>query len=139
MLDWLSRAWSQGKQRWADMRIDAHRRDELAYEIACLERAGELDGALSNFGLGRGAVPFLLRRYPGAVRRHAASCQRLRIANRSQNASGLGALNGAQLRCLLCPSARRCEKWLRGSDDDLRAFCPNRSAFEDQISAVPAP
>lgn len=135
----LAGVWAKWKQRWADARIDAFRRNELAYEIACLEQAGELEGALNTIGLGRGAVPFLLRRYPGAVRHHAALCQRLRIAiPESSNASGLGGLNGAQLRCLLCPSARPCEKWFRGSDEGLPAFCPSRSAFERQTSVAPA-
>lgn len=131
MLDRLSRLWASWKERWADARIDARRRDDLAHEIACLEHAGELDGVLNTLGLGRGAVPLLLKRYPGAIRRHAAVCDRLRVASPDRpEAVGLGALSGGQLRCILCPSVASCEKWLRGGDMRLPAFCPGRSAFE---------
>ncbi len=139
MITSLADAWAKWRQRWADFRIDAFRRSELAHEIACLELAGELEGALNNIGLGRGAVPFLLQRYPGAMRRHAALCKRLRIGSPGpSNSYGLDALDGPRLRCLLCPSARRCEKWLRGSDQGLPAFCLSRSTFERQAGIAHA-
>jgi hypothetical protein len=139
MLDRLSRVWASWKQRWTDARVDACRRDDLAHEIACLEHAGELEGVLSTLGLGAGAVPFLLKRYPGAIRRHAAACHRLRVASPDcSDSAGLGGLNRAQLRCVLCPAAGRCETWLRGNDNGLPAFCPGRSAFERLPRTAPA-
>ncbi len=133
----LANAWAKWKQRWADLRIDALRRNELAYEIACLEQAGELEGVLNNIGLGPGAVPYLLKRHPGAIRRHAALCKRLRIPGAdARPSSSLGALRGAQLRCVLCPSARRCEQWLRATDKGVPPFCPSRAAFERRIDVT---
>ena len=133
----LANAWAKWKQRWADSRVDALRRNELAYEIACLEQAGELEGVLNNIGLGQGAVPFLLKRHPGAIRRHAALCKRLRIPGANAEPSrGLGALRGAQLRCVLCPSARRCERWLRATYRGVPAFCPSRTTFERQLNTA---
>jgi hypothetical protein len=112
---------------------------DLAFEIACLDRAGELDGTLNNLGLARGAVPFLLKKYPGAIRRYSAVRTRLGIAAPAESAAfGLTALSGPQLRCVLCSSARRCEKWLRDDGNGSPGFCPNRTAFERQRAAESA-
>ena len=130
MLGKISRMWMGWQRRLVDLRADSAKRSALAHEIACLDRASELDGVLSSLGFGRGAVPFLVRSYPGAMRRHSAMKRRLGIAGLS--GYGLSAMSRSQRRCLLCPSAHRCEQWLRGGGARLPSFCANRPAFGDR-------
>jgi hypothetical protein len=125
--------WEQWKQRLATARKDARLRADLAYELQCLDQAGELDGALDNFGLSRAAIPVLLRHYPGSVRRYAAMAQRVGVGSEPPpNArAGLAALFGPRRRCLFCTESRRCERWLAGGNGaDYGAFCPNANAFD---------
>lgn len=121
--------WSRWKQRWARLRADARLRDELRHELRCLDQAGELDGALAEIGLSRAAIPELLRRYPGSVRRYGAMAGRLGVRPPSPRA-GLVALVGSRRRCLFCGESARCDRWL---DSDARRgneeFCPNAATF----------
>lgn len=124
---------AQWKQRFARLREDARVRAALKYELQCLDQAGELDGALANIGLSRGAVPVLLRNYPGSARRFWAMTRRLGIAGDRPPTlqAGLASLFGPRRRCLFCSQSGRCERWLREDRaDDYRAFCPNANAFE---------
>jgi hypothetical protein len=135
MLGRLSRVWAICRRHLADARADRFLRNELAHEFACLEQAGELDGVLNSLGLARGAVPFLLDNYPGALRRYCAMRRRLEIATPEESArSGLVGLSGPRLKCLLCASAHRCERRLRSVKTGIPDFCPNRKAFEQQCS-----
>lgn len=121
--------WDRLKQRWARMRADARLREELRYELRCLDEAGELDGALEQIGLSRAAIPELLRRYPGSVRRYGAMAARIGARPPSPRA-GLVALVGSRRRCLFCSETARCDRWL---ESDARrgneAFCPNAESF----------
>ena len=129
----LAGAWDQFKRRRAAARIDSRLRADLAYELGCLDQAGELDGALANLGYSRAAIPVLLRHYPGSVRRYAAMARRtgVGIEPTSTARAGLAALFGPRRRCLFCAEGRRCERWLAAGDSDgYRAFCPNANAFE---------
>lgn len=122
--------WERWKQRWARMRADARLREELRYELRCLDQAGELDGALEQIGLSRAAIPELLRRYPGSVRRYGAMAARLGARPPSPRA-GLVALMGSRRRCLFCGETSRCDHWL--ASDARRGneiFCPNAEAFD---------
>jgi hypothetical protein len=124
------RFWERWRQRFARARTDARLRAELRYELRCLDEAGELDGALANLGLSRAAIPELLRRYPGSVRRHAMMARRVGARPPSPRA-GLVALMGSRRRCLFCGESRRCERWLEaGEREGYRDFCPNAGAFE---------
>ena len=105
-------------------------REELGAEIDCLESAGELEGALANHGWGTGAVPYLLERYPGALRRHDAMRRRLGVSPRHfMPRMGLAALDRSRTRCLTCPAARQCERWLDAGETGYAPFCPNRDTF----------
>lgn len=122
--------WSTWKQRWAHRRADARLREELRHELRCLDEAGELDGALAEIGLSRAAIPELLQRYPGSVRRYGAMTGRLGVRPPSPRA-GLVALVGSRRRCLFCSESGRCDRWLesdarRGNEE----FCPNADTFE---------
>jgi hypothetical protein len=121
------------KQRIATARDDARVRADLEYELACLDRMGELDGVLDNLGLSRAAIPMLVRQYPGAMRRYLAMTRRLGIgAQPAPNLrAGIDALFGPRLRCLLCSKTRPCDAWLRsGTGAEYRGFCPNAPVFE---------
>ena len=123
--------WALWKQRWSRSRDDARLRAELRHELQCLDEAGELDGALAQIGLSRAAIPELLRRYPGSVRRYGAMAGRLGVRPPSPRA-GLVALVGSRRRCLFCGETGRCERWLasdarRGNEE----FCPNAGTFEE--------
>lgn len=121
------------RRRLFHMPEDARVRAQLKYELECLDHAGELDGALNHIGLSRGAIPVLLRNYPGSIRRYAAMMRRLGIASdRSPSPeTGLAAMTGTLRRCLFCSQSRRCEQWFgRGGADYPPGFCPNASAFE---------
>ena len=120
--------WRSWTQRWARMRADARLREELRYEVRCLDEAGELDGALAQIGLSRAAIPELLRRYPGSVRRYGAMAARVGVRPPSPRA-GLVALVGSRRRCLFCRESRCCEQWL-AAGDGAPTFCPNADAFE---------
>ena len=122
--------WGRFKQRLARARADARLREDLRYELRCLEQAGELDGALANIGLSRAAIPELLRRYPGSVRRYAAMARRIGVRPPSPRA-GLVALIGSRRRCVFCGESRRCDRWL-GADarQGYREFCPNADTFD---------
>ncbi len=122
--------WSRCKQRWARIYADAQLREELRYELRCLEEAGELDGALAQLGLARAAVPELLRLYPGTIRRYAEMAKRVGARTPSPR-SGLMALAGARRRCLFCSESRRCDQWLgTGAARGYEEFCPNADALE---------
>jgi hypothetical protein len=112
------------------MRADARMREELRYELRCLDEAGELDGALAQIGLSRAAIPELLRRYPGSIRRYGAMAERVGVLPSSPRA-GLVALVGARRRCLFCGESRRCNRWIEsGARRGNEAFCPNAGAFD---------
>lgn len=122
--------WGRWKRRWAAMRADARLREELRYELRCLDEAGELDGALAQIGLSRAAIPELVRRYPGSVRRYGAMAARIGVRPPSPRA-GLVALIGSRRRCLFCGETNHCDRWLasdarRGYQD----FCPNAETFD---------
>ena len=122
--------WGRWKQRLARARTDARLRAELRYELGCLDQAGELDGVLANLGLARAAIPGLLERYPGSVRRYAFMARRVGARPPSPRA-GLVALMGSRRRCLFCGESRRCERWLEtGAREGHRDFCPNADAFD---------
>ena len=122
--------WGRFKQRLARARADARLREELRYELRCLEQAGELDGALANIGLARAAIPELLRRYPGSVRRYGAMARRIGVRPPSPRA-GLVALIGSRRRCLFCGESGRCDRWLEADTrTGYRAFCPNADTFD---------
>jgi len=121
--------WGRLKQRLASVRADARLRDELRYELRCLDEAGELDGALAQIGLSRAAIPELLRRYPGSVRRYGAMAGRLGVRSPSPRA-GLVALMGSRRRCLFCGDSGRCDRWLEsGARRGNEEFCPNAGTF----------
>ena len=121
--------WRRLKQRLARMRADARMREELRYELRCLAEAGELDGALAQIGLSRAAIPELLRRYPGSVRRYGAMAERVGVRPPSPRA-GLVALMGARRRCLFCGESGRCDRWLEsGARRGNEEFCPNAGTF----------
>lgn len=125
--------WEQWKRRIATARADARLRDDLAYELSCLDRAGELDGTLANLGYSRAAIPVLLRHYPGSIRRYAAMARHagVGIEPAPTARAGLAALFGPRRRCLFCTESRRCERWLAGGNNaGYEAFCPNANAFE---------
>jgi hypothetical protein len=122
--------WTRSKQRWARMRTDARMRDDLRYELRCLDEAGELDGALAQIGLSRAAIPELLRRYPGSIRRYGAMAERVGVLPSSPRA-GLVALVGARRRCLFCGESRRCNRWIEsGARRGNEEFCPNAGTFD---------
>lgn len=123
--------WRRWKQRWARMRADARLREELRYELRCLDEAGELDGALAQIGLSRAAIPELLRRYPGSVRRYAAMAERVGVRPPSPRA-GLVALVGSRRRCLFCGASRHCDHWLESdARRGYQEFCPNAGTFDE--------
>jgi hypothetical protein len=122
--------WTRWKQRWTRMRADARMREELRYELRCLDQAGELDGALAQIGLSRAAIPELVRRYPGSVRRYGAMADRVGVRPSSPRA-GLVALVGSRRRCLFCGESGRCDRWLEsGARRGNAEFCPNAGTFE---------
>lgn len=130
MLNFLRHLGLAAARRLRRARADHALREELAGEIGCLEHAGELEGALANHGWSRGAVPYLLARYPGALRRHDAMRRRLGISPRHfVPRMGLGALDRSRTRCLTCPAADQCERWLDAGETGYAAFCPNRDTF----------
>lgn len=130
---WMTALWGDMRRRVAIARIDARLRDELRYELKCLDEAGELDGALANVGLSRAAIPSLLKNYPGCMRRFTAMTRRLGVgADRPPSLKGgLAALFGQRLRCLYCAERRTCERWLASdATEGNRDFCPNANSFE---------
>jgi hypothetical protein len=129
----IAALWDDVKRRVAIARIDARLRGELKYELKCLDEAGELDGALANIGLSRDAIPTLVKRYPGCVRRFTTMGRRLGIGRDRPPSlrGGLAALFGQRRRCLFCTESQRCERWLAsGATEGYREFCPNASSFE---------
>jgi len=124
----LQEAWNR---RLARARTERLLRMDLANEIACLEHAGELDGALANHGWSSGAVSYLLEKYPGALRRHDAMRRRIGVSPRHfLPRTGLAALDRSRRRCLSCTAAERCERWLAERQTGIAPFCPNRDTFE---------
>jgi hypothetical protein len=128
MLPRMAKLWSGWRQRLSRARSHARLREDLRYELRCLDEAGELDGALANLGFSRAAIPTLVRSYPGSVRRHAMMARRLGVRPAAPRA-GLGALMGSRRRCLFCRESRRCERWL-AAGEGAPTFCPNVAAFE---------
>ena len=122
--------WARWRERWARVRADARLREELRHELRCLDEAGELDGALAQIGLSRAAIPELLRRYPGSVRRYGAMADRIGVRPPSPRA-GLVALVGSRRRCLFCGESGRCDRWLEsGARRGNEEFCPNAGTFD---------
>ena len=124
--------WIDGlKERIAAARENARIRADLEHELACLDRAGELDGVLDSLGLGRGAVDFLLENYPGSARRFNAMTERLGVADKAPPAAAIDALAGPRRRCLFCEEVHQCEDWLKdGKTEGYREFCPNADTFD---------
>jgi hypothetical protein len=129
---WLDTAWDKIKRFMADLHLARQRRADLAHEFACLDRAGELDGALATIGLSRGAIPALLDRYSGAVRRHAAMRARLGLDPAPVHSLlGADASSASLRRCIFCAETRRCEQWVHGrAGVGYRSFCPNAGRFD---------
>ena len=124
----LQDAWLR---RMARARIERLLRNDLANEIACLQQAGELDGVLANHGLSPAAVQYLLKKYPAALYRHDAMRRRIGVSPRHfVPRMGLSALDRSRSRCLYCPAAKRCQRWLDDRKSGHAPFCPNSETFE---------
>jgi len=119
------RAWLRRR------REDARLRGELRHVVDCLDHDRELDEVLAGLGISREGLPALIRRYPGAVRRHEAMRHWLDKAGIAKGAESINhsTLFGAGRRCVFCVAAERCGNWVEHPErDQPAAFCPRVKA-----------
>ncbi|HUK07353.1 MAG TPA: DUF6455 family protein [Stellaceae bacterium] len=109
---------------------DARARHRIKSEFAALDRCGELDPMLRDFGFDRSAAPKIVDNHPRAPRRLSAMLQRLGIEPTAEQQQSTE-MREIQRTCLVCGAGGKCDHWLAvGKPGEDRSFCPNAEALD---------